>query len=56
MESKYKDQNVYNIKPLNCKGPLHMVNQQQLFKLHKSQENDIPSNPAPWYQFTYYIN
>ena len=24
-----------------------MVNQQQLFNLHKSQGSDIPSNPAP---------
>ena len=26
MESKHQDPNVYTIKPLNGKGPMHMVN------------------------------
>ena len=46
-ESKHKDSNVYTIKPLNGKGPMCMVNWQQLFDLHKSQGNDMPANPAP---------
>ena len=32
---------------LNGKDPMHTVNQQQLFDLHKSQGNDMPSSPAP---------
>ena len=47
MESKHKVPNVCTIKPLNGKGPMHMVNWQQLFDLHKSQGNDMPSNPSP---------
>ena len=31
MESKHQDLNVYIIKPLNGKGPAHMVNWQQFF-------------------------
>ena len=46
MESKYQDPNVYIIKPLSGKGPMHMVNGWQLFNLHKSQGSDMPSNPA----------
>ena len=37
IESKCQDLNVYIIKPLNGKGPMHMVNQQQLFDLQKTQ-------------------
>ena len=47
MESKHQDPNVYTIKPLNGKGPMYMVKWLQLFDLHKSQGNDIPSSPAP---------
>ena len=47
MESKHQDPNVNIIKPLNGKGPMCTVNQQQLFDLHKSQGNDMPSSPAP---------
>ena len=36
MESKHQDPNLYIIKPLNVKGPMLMVNQQQLFNIHKS--------------------
>ena len=31
MTSKDQDPNIYTIKPLNGKGPVHMVNQWQLF-------------------------
>ena len=47
MESKHQDLNVYIIKPLNGKGPMHAVNGWQLFNLHKSQGSGMPSNPAP---------
>ena len=47
IESKHQDPNVYIIKPLNGKGPMHMVNQQQLFDLQMSQGSDMPSSPAP---------
>ena len=47
MELKHQDLNVYIIKPLNHKGPMCMVNWQQLFDLHKSQGSDMPSNPSP---------
>ena len=47
MESKHQDSNLYTIKPLNGKGPIPTVNQWQLFNLHKSQGNDMPSDPAP---------
>ena len=47
MESKHQDLNVYIIKPCNGKGPMCMVNQQQLFDLHKTQGSDMPSTPAP---------
>ena len=33
MESQHQDLNVYTIKPLNGKGPMHKVNWQQLFDL-----------------------
>ena len=33
VESKHQDPNVYVIKPLNGKGPMHKVNQWQLFDL-----------------------
>ena len=46
MESQHQDPNVYTIKPLNGKGPMHMVNWQQLFDLQKTQGSDEPSNPA----------
>ena len=47
VESQHQDLNVYTIKPLNGKGPMHKVNQQQLFDLQKTQGSDMPSNPAP---------
>ena len=47
MESQHQDPNVYTIKPLNCKGPMHKVNQQQLFDLQKTQGSDKPSDLAP---------
>ena len=47
MELKHQDPNVYIIKPLNCKGPMCMVNWWQLFDLHKTQGNDMPSSLAP---------
>ena len=51
MESQHQDPNVYNIRPLNDKGTMHKVNQQQLFDLQKTQGSDKPSNPAltPFY-------
>ena len=36
VESKHWDPNVYKIKPLCGKGPMHTVNWQQLFDLQKS--------------------
>ena len=47
MESKHQDMNVYVIKPLNGKGPMHKVNWQQLFDLLKTQGSHMPSSPAP---------
>ena len=47
MESKHQDPNVYVIKPLNGKGPMHKVNWWQLFDLQKTKGSDMPSNPAP---------
>ena len=38
---------MYIIKPFSGKGPMCMVNQWQLFDLHKSQGNDMPSSLAP---------
>ena len=46
MELKHQDPNVYNIKPLCGKGPMHMVSQQQLFNLQKSQGDNL-LHPAP---------
>ena len=37
MESQHQDPNVYTIKPLNGKGPIHKVNWWQLFDLQKTQ-------------------
>ena len=47
MELKHQDPSVYIIKPLNGKGPMCTVNQQQLFNLQKTQGSDMPSSPAP---------
>ena len=47
MESKHQGPNVYTIKPLNGKGPMHMVNQQQLFDLQKSQGDSNLVHQAP---------
>ena len=47
MELKHQDPNVYVIKPLNGKGPMCMVNWQQLFDLQKTQGSDMPSSPDP---------
>ena len=41
MESKHWDPNVYNIKPLCGKGPMHMVNWQQLSDLQKSPGDNL---------------
>ena len=46
MESKHWDPNVYNIKPLSGKGPMHTVNWWQLFDLQKSQGDNL-LHPAP---------
>ena len=46
VELKHWDPNVYNIKPLCGKGPMHMVNQKQLFDLQKSQGDNL-LHPAP---------
>ena len=46
MESKHRDPNVYKIKPLCGKGPIHMVNQQQLFDIQKSPGDNL-LHPAP---------
>ena len=46
MESKHWDPNVYTIKPLSGKGPMHTVNWQQLFDLQKSQGDNL-LNQAP---------
>ena len=45
MESKHWDPNVYNIQPLSGKGPLHTVNQWQLFDLQKSQGDNLLVKP-----------
>ena len=47
VESQHQDPNVYTIKPLNGKGPMHMVNLWHLFDLQKTQGSDKPSNPVP---------
>ena len=41
MDLKHGDPNVYTIKPLNGKGPMHMVNWWQLFNLQKSQRDNV---------------
>ena len=41
MESKHQDTNVYNIRQLSGKGPVHMVSQWQLFDLQNSQGNNL---------------
>ena len=46
VELKHWDPNVYNIKPLSGKGPMHTVNQWQLFDLQKSQRDNL-LHPAP---------
>ena len=47
MESQQQDPNVYTIKPLNAKGPMHKVKWWQLFNLQKTQGSDKPCYPAP---------
>ena len=46
MESKHRDPNVYKIKPLCGKGPMHTVNWLQLFGLQKSPGDNL-LHPAP---------
>ena len=46
VDSKHQDPNVYNIKPLYGKGPMRMMNWQQLFDLQKSQGHNL-LHPAP---------
>ena len=46
MESMHWNPNVYNIKPLYEKGPMHTVNRWHLFYLQKSQEDTL-LHPAP---------
>ena len=41
MDSKHQDPNVYTIKPLNGKGPMHTVNWWQLFDLQNSQGDNL---------------
>ena len=41
LESKHWDPNVYKIKPLCGKGPMHTVNWQQLFDLQKSLGDNL---------------
>ena len=41
MDLKHWDPNVYNIWPLCGKGPMHMVNWQQLFDLQKSPGDNL---------------
>ena len=41
MDSKYQNPNVYTIKSLNGKGPMHMVNRWQLFDCQKSQGDNV---------------
>ena len=47
VESKHQDPDVYVIKPINGKGPMHKVNQWQLFDLQMTQGSDTPTSPAP---------
>ena len=49
MESKHWGPDVYNIKPISGKGPMHMVNQWQLFDLQKSQGDNILHPPPDIY-------
>ena len=46
VELKHQDPNVYKIKPLCGKGPMHTVNQQQLYNLQKVLGNNL-LHPAP---------
>ena len=46
IESKHWDPNVYKIKPLCVKDPMHTVNWQQLFDLQKSPGDNL-LHPAP---------
>ena len=46
MELKHWDPNVYKIKPLCGKGPMHMVNRRQLFDLQKSPGDNL-LHPVP---------
>ena len=46
MESKHQDPNVYKIKPLFGKVPMHMVNWWQLFNLQRSPGDNL-LHPAP---------
>ena len=46
VESKHWDPNVYKIRPLCGKCPMHTVNQQQLFDLQKSPGNNL-LHPSP---------
>ena len=41
MELKHWDPNVYKIKPLCGKGPMHTVNRRQLFDLQKSPGDNL---------------
>ena len=52
IESKHQDPNVYKVKPLCGKGPMHMVNRWQLIDLQKSPGDNL-LHPAsdiylPW--------
>ena len=47
MELRHQDPNVYTIIPLNGKGPMCMVNWQQLFDLQKSQGDTNLLDQAP---------
>ena len=47
MELMHWDMNIYSIKPLNGKGLMHTINQQQLFNLQKSQGDINLLDEAP---------
>ena len=46
VESKHRDPNLYKIKPLCGKGPMHMVHRWQLFDLQKALGDNL-LHPAP---------
>ena len=55
VELKHWDPNVYKIKPLCGKGPMHMVNRLQLFDLQKALGDNL-LHPAPDNLFAYNVD